>query len=633
MNESPETTQFDVNLPKPRTHKVLIGVLVAVLVLGTIGVAAAAIANRAAQSQGEATATVMPPTTMMYFSLNTHADQLPNFNVIADAWKGSKEGKQVAAALELGFSQTGLNWADDVQPWLGERIALGVSDLGGMDTSSTSRFQYRAPAFVLAAQTKDHTKSDVVLANVFKQISKSSNGSIETETYRGIPITYVKSDNDFMPETGAYATVNDVVVLALGKDQLHTAINAALDGQSLATSVNYKTVMSALPGQTAGAMYMDFPSYMAQYFKMMTATTQNTEAIFDNIYTNVYSNTNATPDPAILKQMEDQKRQQAEARSQQEQHLQDLRGLMDVMGGVGMVMTYEPTGIRFDIAEQYDPTKMPEKWQKYATPTQTAASNRIFDALPNSAIVAMNASLKGSRLGLLFDPEYWAMSFSAMPGMTKDTLLAKFDEFQKATGVNLHTDILGQLNGDAAFGVLLRDQQKSDAMSFSTPVDIALLLDASDAGQLMGSFDKLVQGLGTLDQAGRVKVQNLSGLPYSAIMIDDKPLATYGVVDGRFVIGTDSNTLVSVDNADQASLSSDATFKQATGLLPGDRLNTAYVNFQPVWNLISTQAKGTSAASIAAVLNYFSHFKWVSVGDAAPANGLVQSSVHIGVGQ
>ena len=101
MNEVPETTQLDVNLPKPRTRKVLIGVLVAVLVLGIVGVAAAAIANRTAQSPGEATANVMPANTMMYVSLNTQADQLPNFNVIADAWKDSKEAKMLASALEL----------------------------------------------------------------------------------------------------------------------------------------------------------------------------------------------------------------------------------------------------------------------------------------------------------------------------------------------------------------------------------------------------------------------------------------------------------------------------------------------------------------------------------------------------
>ena len=70
-------------------------------------------------------------------------------------------------------------------------------------------------------------------------------------------------------------------------------------------------------------------------------------------------------------------------------------------------------------------------------------------------------------------------------------------------------------------------------------------------------------------------------------------MLTYGVVDGRFVIGTDSNTLLGIDNAEQASLANDATFKQAAGLLPGNRLNTAYLNFQPLWNRIDAQVKGT----------------------------------------
>ncbi len=108
-------------------------------------------------------------------------------------------------------------------------------------------------------------------------------------------------------------------------------------------------------------------------------------------------------------------------------------------------------------------------------------------------------------------------------------------------------------------------------------------------------------------------------------------MLTYGVVDGRFVIGTDSNTLLGIDNADQASLANDATFKQATGLLPGNRLNTAYLNFQPLWNLIEAQAKSDTSTGAGAVLNYLSHFKWVSSGAEAPANGLSRGSLHIGV--
>jgi hypothetical protein len=149
----------------------------------------------------------------------------------------------------------------------------------------------------------------------------------------------------------------------------------------------------------------------------------------------------------------------------------------------------------------------------------------------------------------------------------------------------------------------------------------------------MSSFEKVVQSLSAMSGKGDVKTQSLSGLPYSVIMVDDKPVLAYGVVDGRFVIGTDSNTLLGIDNADQASLANDATFKQATGLLPADRLNTAYLNFQPVWNLIGARANGDSGTGAKSVLDYLGHFKWLASGAEAPANGLMRGSLHVGVGK
>jgi hypothetical protein len=615
MNEAPETTQFDVNLPKPRTHKVLIGVLVAMLVLGTIGVAAAAIANRTAQSQGDATANVMPPNTMLYFSLNAHADQLPNFNAVADAWKDSKEAKMVASGLELAFSQTGLSWADDVQPWLGERAAVGVIDLGGMDQTQGSDAKYRAPSFAIAVQTKDRTKSDAVLGTLLKQISKTSGATIETETYRGIPITYLKSDNASVPETGAVSTINDVIVLTFNRDQMKAAINAALDGQNLATSANYKTVMSALPNPNAGAFYMDYNRYMDVLMQM----TQSMQSSFDNITSNL-----DTAQAEKFKEMQ----------AQQQTQMAQLREMMKAMGGMGATLSYEPTGIRFDTAMQYDPAQMPADQRQMYESALTPASGKIFASLPASAIMAADFNLKGGFLNKVMNPDLLATQFASL-GVSKDEITAKLDEFQKLIGVNLQTDVIDLMNGDAGFALMTRDQQKSDAMSYSMPVELAVLLDSSDAGKLMGSFNKIVQGLSALSPRGGVKVQSLSGLPYSAILIDDKPVLTYGVVDGRFVIGTDSNTLLGIDNADQTSLSNEATFKQATGLLPSNRLNTAYLNFQPLWNLINAEVKGTldTGPEAGAVLNYLSHFKWMSTGAEAPVNGLSRGSLHIGVGQ
>ena len=316
MNESPETTQFDVNLPKPRTHKVLIGVLVAVLVLGTIGVAAAAIANRTAQSQGDATAAVMPPNTMLYFSLNTQANQLPNFNVIADAWKDSKEAKMVVSGLEVAFAQSGLNWEDDMQPWLGERIALGMVDFGGMDQAQDKEPSYRTPFFVIAAQTKDRVKSDAALGSVLKQVNQVTGEAPATETYRGIPITYLKSGDISPQEAAALATINDVIVLTVGSDQMKAVINAALDGQNLAASANYKTVMSNLSTQNAGAMYLDYSRFMPSYFDMLMGVSTNMPMFLPCDF-EAKSN-DATPDADCVKQRQEEEQRRTEQQRQLE---------------------------------------------------------------------------------------------------------------------------------------------------------------------------------------------------------------------------------------------------------------------------------------------------------------------------
>lgn len=620
MNDTPETTQYDVNLPKPRPHKVLIGVLVTVLVLGVIGVAAAAIVNRTAQNQSEATAAVMPPNTTLYFSLNTQASQLPNFNAVADAWKDSKEARMLASGLELALTQAGLNWEEDVQPWLGERLAVGLVDLGGVDQTAAQDAAYRPPFFVVAAQTKDRAKSDAALSSMLKQLSQTSGKSTRTESYRGIPITYLDL-SDSAQASLAVATINDVIALTLGSDHMQAVVNAALDGQNLAGSANYKAVMSALSDQNAGAMYMDYGQYMEAVLEMNKGMLSTYDRMLSNMDT---------------AQANEFKQQREKMLAQQEAQMAQLREVMKAMGGIGVTMAYEPTGIRFDTAVQYDPAQLPADQRQMYESALTPASGKIFAALPASTILAADFSLKGGFLKAVLNPDVLATQFAAL-GVSKEDFATKLDQAQKLIGVNLQTDIVDLLNGDAGLAIALRDQQKSDLLAFSSPIEFALLLDASDANKLMASVDKVLQSLSALNSDGSLQVQSLSGLPYSVLMIDEKPVVTYGVVDGRFVIGTDSNTLLGIDNADQSSLANDPTFKQATGLLPGNRLNTAYLSIQPLWNLIDTEVMGDAGSpagtGAAAVLNYLKHFKWISTGAEAPANGLSRGSMHIGVGQ
>jgi hypothetical protein len=281
---------------------------------------------------------------------------------------------------------------------------------------------------------------------------------------------------------------------------------------------------------------------------------------------------------------------------------------------------------------QYDPAQLPAEQRQLYESALKPASGKLFASLPASTMLAADFNLQGGVLKAITNPDLLAMQFASL-GVTKEEITAKLDEFQKYTGVNLQSGILDLLNGDAGLAMALRDQQKSDAGKYSMPIEFALLLDASDVTKLTSNINQLLLNLSALSPKANVKVHSLSGLPYNVIMIDGEPVLTYGAIDGRFVIGTDSNTLLGIDNADQNSLANDATFKQATSILPGNRLNTAYVNFQPLWNLIDAETQGEVPASAGMVLNYLKHFKWLSTGAEAPANGLSKGSLHIGVGQ
>jgi|GEM_PF-4444408 len=639
MNDVPETTQFDVNLPKPRPHKVLIGVLVAVLVLGVIGVAAAAIANRAAQGQVDPTARVMPANAMLYASLNTHTEKLPNFNVIADAWKDSKEAKMLASGLELAFTQAGLSWEDDVQPWLGDRMAVGLVDLGGpnSDTQQPSYLNYRAPFFVVAAQTKDRAKSDATLANLRKQLESKikPNGFITTtvgdETYRNLPIVYMTTaSGSFMSETPAqpqdtlaYTTIDDVIAVTTSRAQLHQIIDAALDGHNLSASENFKTVMSALPDQNAGMLYMDFPRLMTGYLDMMTGLSTNTSFLYCEYEA---KSKDATPDADCVKQRQAEDQQAAAQRHQLEEQMQQLRDVMQAYGGLGMAMSYEPTGIRFDTAAQYDINKMPEKMRKAYEANQTPASGKVFASIPASAILAINLSMQNAQWDQAINLDQYATQLEQM-GVTKEEVQSKLAEFQKLIGVDLKTDFLDLLNGEAAFIMLPKADQAKSEFGFSLPFQFAAMFDSTDAAKAASSLDKVGQAVNALGE-GSVKWQSLSGLPYSVLLgPGGAPMLTYGVVDGRLVIGTDSDTLLAIDNADQAPLTNDALFKQSTSLLPGNRLNTFFMNFTPLWNLVET-AYGTQDCK---PCTYLKHFAWLSTGGESPANGLERGSVHIGI--
>ncbi len=629
MNDPlPETNVFDVHLPKPGPRGAIAKIAAIVLGVGVIAVAVGVIINRAASPTVDPLAQIMPADTMLFLSITTHPDQQPNYAVVSNAWKGSKEAKQIESGLAVAVTYAGFDWDTDIKPWLGDRAAVGLIDLGGYDqpvtsTSSSSNFpRYRVPFFVIAVQTRDRSKSDKFLVDYRQQIDKSASSSYYTnttheDTYRGIPIVYQTTESSFSSvSTGqAFATINDVIVLTQGPDNLKKVIDAALDGQNLSTSSNFKTTMSALNGSNVFAFFMDFNQYLQTFAKF------SSEMAAFSVQSSL---------AAGLDNQADQSLQQIEQRRQEQ--MTRLSQLGQTLGGIGMVMTYESTGLRFDAAAQFDPSQLPAEWRSLYPTNFTPASNQIFDSIPASAVIAANANLPAGALKVFLDPNYWSTVLAANPNVNSADIMQKIDEFQKAAGVDLKSDLLDLLNGDIALVLMTKTKtdasKPNDFYSFNFPFDLAALVDSSDALRTASSLDKIFGALiASSDQTG-VQLQPMNRAPYTALLDKQNSiLLTYGVVNNRLVIGSTPDTLDAIGAASQSPLSADPTFKEATAVLSPDRLSTGYFNLKSIWDWIASLSGGSNCTGC----NYLSAFKWLSIDSQAPNNGLQHGSMHIGL--
>ncbi len=624
-----EVQQFDVNLPQPRKQRLVLGIVLALIIIGIVIVAALAIANRSASPAANSTMKVMPATTLMFASLHTRPDKLPNFNVVSEAWKGSKEAKQIESGLELALMQTGFNWEDDIRPWLGDRISLGVIDVGSVqpaDAALSSLPQAQLPGIVVAVQTIDRAKSDAFLANLRKELEKQTDNpyatvTVQDDTYRGIPVVYLKSESGgdtriSMPAVEpAYATINDTIVFALSYDALKKAIDASIDGTNLTQSANFNNTMGALPAEHLAAYYVDIPAYV-------NATAQQAAAQKD-LMNDAFKD---MPDPS--KQMYEQMLKDQEVR------LQAMAETAKAVGGMGVTMSYEPSGVRFDTALQIEPSRLPEAQRQLYEANLKPISGKIPETMPTSTFLLLNSKNLAGVLKPLFDPalpnpyNLFSGSNMALGSLfARDELTQPLKEFQQRLGLDLNTDVIGLLDGEYAVTLMSTPKEQSDARpgSINPPLEFALIFESSDVNRLASNVEKVLQA--ALAEAPGTTTLQKTDRGYTVLIERDEPMLAYGVIDGRFVIGTSPDTLAAIDDADRAPLTADANYKSATTLLPGTRTNIGYLNFAPLLEMVA-DGMGTQPCI---PCNYLKPFKWLSYADEAPANGIQRGTVHIGI--
>jgi len=154
------------------------------------------------------------------------------------------------------LDSSGLNYRQDVQPWLGEEVTLAMTSQD-IDRDATNGNQ---PGYLMVLDSKNSVKSREFLQLLFSQRAIAGKDLV-SETYQGVNILY-DSDSATLPHpsfTGA-AVGDRFILFANHPKVLREAINnVQAPDLSLNNSTQYQQALSLLPTDRIGIVFLNLP--------------------------------------------------------------------------------------------------------------------------------------------------------------------------------------------------------------------------------------------------------------------------------------------------------------------------------------------------------------------------------------
>ena len=199
-------------------------------------------------------AQLLPDDTQVYFSLSLQPgdDQQQKFQEILERFREHPDFQlKIDELIHEGEDETGINFREDVLPWLGPEIAIGVMDVPG---SVIGMQMGGSPQAVVFTGTRDPEASLETLHKLIQSIEQEEFLSFQTDTYREFPV--------FSEETSfQYYTVTwNYLVFATDRDLLEDTIDRIVDGDSIYTlfsNPKFQEALAALPQPRFSTLYVD----------------------------------------------------------------------------------------------------------------------------------------------------------------------------------------------------------------------------------------------------------------------------------------------------------------------------------------------------------------------------------------
>jgi hypothetical protein len=386
----------------PRTRRGLVvgGIIAAVLVAGAVG---AVIAWRMLVGSAFASADAIPidaDVVVTFDLLQVRDSERLDRLVQAFAIPASEQGLiedgdiNVIAALDEGLGgATGLTLQEDVIPWVGRSVSLGVWLENGLNLSEIDAIAPEdALGLVLVAGVRNGDRAADFVADVASFVADETDGLIERAPLEGGTLTSVtggaNGDAVFMWLDG------ELMILGPRRADISRALDAR-GGESIRDDAGYELMMEELPSDRLVAMYVG-TDWLADLYD----------------------------DPMFL-----ELGVQAEA----------LQDQLAAFGGVGMSMTLRDEGVAFDVAYTVDdPDVLP-------IPSLDASQLEYLDRLPDETLLHIAAPLEENAISDAIDPLR-----DQEPELYEEAAGAAID----LLGVDLFEEVLPALGREVVFAVV-----------------------------------------------------------------------------------------------------------------------------------------------------------------------------------
>lgn len=170
----------------------------------------------------------LQPSTGQQANLGGLIGRLPGF---ADAASLDAKIDQIIGNL---LSGSGIDYAADIKPWLGDQVAIAGWP-NGTDT----------PATVVIAAVKDRAAA----AGSVERLLGGGGLTFAPETHAGVELR--------VADGGAYAFVDDMLVMGETPDALHAVIDAGGNAEALADRADFREAMDRVPDDHLAAVFID----------------------------------------------------------------------------------------------------------------------------------------------------------------------------------------------------------------------------------------------------------------------------------------------------------------------------------------------------------------------------------------